>query len=120
MIVKWSLTSEVKLNGLKNLPGFWLPSLARVIIEKANEGVLFNDLNACNNFVLDNKNLVKLNLPVTIISGGQDLMTPAKYGLELSRIFPNSKFFNIETSGHMMMLEAPNKVNNILKNCLGL
>jgi pimeloyl-ACP methyl ester carboxylesterase len=47
-----------------------------------------------------------------------DRMTPPKYSQFLSERVADSRLHLIEGAGHMVMLEKPNEVNNIMKDFL--
>jgi pimeloyl-ACP methyl ester carboxylesterase len=53
-----------------------------------------------------------------IICGKEDLLTPVKYSQYLKQKIKNSELYIIEEAGHMVMLEKPNEVNQIIERFL--
>lgn len=58
--------------------------------------------------------LAKLSLPVHILAGDSDGLTPAVGGEALYRHLPNARFTVLEDCGHQLMLEKPLAVNAAL------
>ena len=56
-MINWSLSDRIKLNGA-NLIGLNLPNLINVIMSNSRKGLLYKNLSACNNFIL-NKNKIE-------------------------------------------------------------
>jgi pimeloyl-ACP methyl ester carboxylesterase len=52
-----------------------------------------------------------LNIPALIISGGQDPMFNEAMGANLASYFPDSKHLHLENTGHLIMPEDPNQIN---------
>ncbi len=117
MIVKWSFPYNVKLRG-GGAPSFWLPAIARKTLQNNEKLTLYRDLSACNNFILEKGSLNKIKIPVTIIAGQKDIMTPAREAKKLTENLIFSKLHILAKCGHMMMLEESEKVNEILKNLI--
>lgn len=54
--------------------------------------------------------LSSLAVPVSVLSGDQDGLTPASGGEALARHLPNAQFKMLEQCGHQLMLERPEHV----------
>ncbi len=76
--------------------------------------VWHDDFTACNNFDVLSE-LHKINVPVLILCGTEDRMTPPKYSHYLEQKIPGAKLELFPGSGHMLMLEKPNKVNTTIQ-----
>ena len=76
--------------------------------------VLLGDLLACNEFDVTGQ-LDKIKAPTLIISGAEDKMTPSKFSELLQAGIVNSQFHVLENVGHMVMLEQPDAVADLLK-----
>ena len=50
------------------------------LLERARPGVLFKDLQACNDYEQAPAAAAKVKVPVTVVLGERDLMTPPKAG----------------------------------------
>ncbi len=75
--------------------------------------VMLGDLIACNQFDLRER-LLEINQPALVISSGQDQMTPPRLGQFLAEQLPQAEFALIEPAGHMMMLEFPKQVAQLV------
>ncbi len=89
------------------------------LLEHSDEGVLFADLNACNEYKNGQAAAEKLsgNVSSAVISGDSDRMTPAKFGAKLCDAL-NGKFMLLEDCGHMMMSEQPEATLQAMKQTL--
>tara|TARA_B110000444_G_C18637183_1_gene499676 strand:+ start:56 stop:832 length:777 start_codon:yes stop_codon:yes gene_type:complete len=116
-MIQWSLPSNVKLNGSK-LIGLDLSNLVSVIMGNTPNGVLYQDLLACNNFSLKNESIKSIGALITIIAGEKDVMTPLKGAKKLIELLPNITFTSIKNIGHFHTLENPIEVNKIIKKSL--
>lgn len=90
-----------------------------VEIFSKNSQILLRDLTICDRFDLleDFKaGKIRFKVPTLAIVGEKDLLTPVKY----SKFFANfgAEIAIVENSGHMVMLENPKKLNEILRDFL--
>ncbi len=60
----------------------------------------------------------KMNLPVCLVWGKEDTITPAFVADEFHKLFPNSELHLIEKCGHAPMMEQPEKFNELLESFL--
>ena len=60
------------------------------------------------------KDLPKMVLPVCIIWGKNDTVTPPEVATEFNQLLPDSNLFWIDKCGHAAMMEHPNQFNEIL------
>lgn len=58
--------------------------------------------------------LPKMNLPVCLIWGRNDGVTPPNVAEEFNKLLPNSTLYWIEKCGHAAMMEHPKEFNSIL------
>lgn len=79
--------------------------------------VMLGDFLACDQFDLRDR-LAEIALPTLVISSGRDQMTPAKFGHFLAEQLPRAEFALIEEAGHMMMLEFPERVAQLVQDFL--
>ena len=75
--------------------------------------VMLNDFLACDQFDVRNQ-LAQITLPTLVISASADQMTPAKFGQFLADQLPQAELALIEQAGHMMMLESPTQVTQLV------
>lgn len=64
------------------------------------------------------KDLPKMTLPVCVIWGKNDIVTPPEVATEFNQLLPNSDLFWIDKCGHAAMMEHPDEFNSILDNWL--
>jgi pimeloyl-ACP methyl ester carboxylesterase len=62
--------------------------------------------------------LAEINLPVLLICGSADRLTPLKYSRYLQDHLPQAELVEVKGAGHMVMLEAPQKVNRAIASFL--
>ena len=76
--------------------------------------VLLGDYLACNEFDVTCQ-LEKINVPTLIICGADDKMMPLKFSELLRDGITNSQLHVLDHAGHMVMLEQPDAVADLLK-----
>jgi len=91
---------------------------ARDMIEKGIEtmlqskpAVLYGDFAACNRFDIMGR-VGAIRVPTLVVCGGDDVLTPPKYGQFLGEKIKGSRVEIIEGAGHMVMIEKPHEFNN--------
>ena len=62
------------------------------------------------------KDLPKICVPVALVWGKNDSVTPPKVAEEFHQLLPNSSLFWIDKCGHAPMMEHPKKFNIIVEN----
>ncbi|MCK5781516.1 MAG: alpha/beta hydrolase [Flavobacteriales bacterium] len=60
------------------------------------------------------EDIVHMDLPVCLIWGTNDTVTPPNVAEEFDGLFPNSELFWIEKCGHAAMMERPDEFNEVL------
>lgn len=93
-------------------PGVWMLGVGERLLERSAPGVFHADLTACNTF--DANGDVAFDCPVLVIAGDDDMMTPARAGLDVARSLPNARVVRLEGCGHAMLNERPNEVLDAL------
>ncbi|HEY9001222.1 MAG TPA: alpha/beta hydrolase [Mucilaginibacter sp.] len=64
------------------------------------------------------KDLHKINIPVALIWGKNDKITPPEVATEFNQLLPNSELYWIDHCGHAPMMEHPEEFNRLLKTFL--
>lgn len=91
-----------------------LVELASQRMAKLPANILLGDFNACDGFdVLDR--VGEITQPTLIICGEEDQMTPVWFSQYLEENIPGSHLEVIPKAGHMVMLEQPEIVADIVK-----
>ena len=62
------------------------------------------------------KDLPKICVPVALVWGKNDSVTPPRVAEEFHQLLPDSSLFWIDKCGHAPMMEHPKKFNNIVEN----
>jgi len=86
-------------------------------IAQAPQQQLFIDFNACNNFDVSGR-LGEIGVPVLILVGDKDKMTPLKASQYLDENIKNSALHTINGSGHHPMLEKKAETNQAIRQFL--
>src|ERR1041385_1880310 len=98
----WGHAPQVPLGANPN-PGMWMYGDALARLRRLAPGVLYNDLQACNEFEVSGH----VDCPVLLVLGKRDVMTPPNGAASLSQMLKQSKTKTIDYSGHSLMAEAP-------------
>ena len=75
--------------------------------------VVLHDFLACDQFDLRDR-LPEITVPTLVISASADQMTPPKFGKFLAEQLPQGEFALLEQAGHMMTLEAPDQLTQLV------
>ncbi|MBX3524063.1 MAG: alpha/beta hydrolase, partial [Xanthobacteraceae bacterium] len=108
MMTVWGFGHRAGLGGSLT-PGGWMMGKGVRTLETMKPGVLHADLSASNGYNASEA-AAKITVPVTIVLGERDLMTPAKNGKALATLIPGAKTVVLPGAGHMMLAEAPDDV----------
>src|SRR6202030_1932626 len=109
MVSIWGLGFQAELGG-SLAPGLWMHSGAQRVLEQCRPGVLFNDLSACNAYQHALTAAAQIAVPVTLILGEHDMMSPVKAGKALAAALSNSRTVVLPGAGYMMMAERPDEL----------
>lgn len=66
------------------------------------------------NFFTRYRRAWQLDIPILVVSGGQDPMFTAQMGADLAAHFPKSKHLHIANAGHLVMAEHPEVINQAI------
>ncbi|MFE3559954.1 alpha/beta fold hydrolase [Streptomyces sp. NPDC059193] len=58
------------------------------------------------------------DIPVTVVAGDKDMITPAGHSLAVKEALPSAELVVLESTGHLMMLERPETVTRLLTELL--
>ena len=114
-MINWGLPGPIKLSG-GNITGLSLPNYIYNLMSKNSINILNKDLNACNNFSLEENKVREITTPALIISGDKDIMTPKDSSIQLKNTLPNAKLEILDECGHFHTLECANQVRKIITN----
>jgi len=109
-------------------PGFFrlafAPSADPAVVEselhyfaEVSANLLFHDFTACNEFDITD-DLPLIELPVLVMVGDNDRLTPPKNSALLREKLPRADMVIIPDAGHFAMLEKPGQVNQAIHHFL--
>ena len=116
MVRIWGYGYRAGLGG-SLAPGMWLLGGAERLLERARPGVLFADLKACDDYRRGLAAAAEVTIPVTVVVGERDLMTPARAGRQLAAALSNARLVVLVSAGHMLMSERPDEVLAAVRDC---
>ncbi|MEJ6979186.1 alpha/beta hydrolase [Pedobacter sp. P351] len=102
-------------------PNFATKELVDEVFETVNDrGRVIRILSMAKSAIRHNlsKDLHKITIPVCLIWGRNDTVTPPDVAIEFHNILPNSELNWIENCGHAPMMEQPEEFNMYLKKFL--
>jgi pimeloyl-ACP methyl ester carboxylesterase len=102
----WGHAPQVPLGGNPN-PGMWMYGDMLARLARLAPGVLYNDLEACNEYAGGEAAAAKVKCPALFILGRRDQMASPKAGLAFAQLLPQAKTVQIAPSGHSLMAESP-------------
>jgi pimeloyl-ACP methyl ester carboxylesterase len=109
MVNIWSHGQRASIGGCL-APGVWMLGGGERVLERSAPGVLYTDLALCNDYRDALASAAKVKVPVTVVAGERDLMTPAKSGRELAAAIPGARMVTLPGAGHMLMSERSDDV----------
>ena len=113
MLTAWGHSPGAHFGG-NETPGMWMIGGLMRLFERGGEGVLHNDLKACNNYVNGIDAARSINCPSMLILGQHDMLTPARAARALAAEIKNSQTVVLDKTGHTIMSERP----DALLDCL--
>jgi pimeloyl-ACP methyl ester carboxylesterase len=108
-VVHWSFSPSAPLE---------LTRLAAKRMAELPADVMYNDFLACNSFDMSDR-LSEIHCPALVVCGKQDKMTPLSQAQHLAGNLPAGRLEVVPGAGHMVMLEQPLLVEEILLRFLG-
>ena len=76
-------------------------------MSNSRKGLLYKNLLACNNFILNKNKIKEVKTPFIIIAGSNDIMTSKNKSKILNDMLCNSRLEIINNVGHFHPLESP-------------
>lgn len=118
MVNVWGHGSRAHLGG-NQTPGMWMMGAGVRLLEKSAPGVLYADLNACNEYRHGLESAAALECTAHVILGRDDRMSPVRAAQPLIGALTDPRVTIIEDCGHMIMAERPGEVLDLLISALG-
>lgn len=73
----------------------------------------FGDFLACSRFDIQSR-LPGISVPVRIIAGDKDRLTPLRFAQSLANGLPDARLTIVEQAGHFTMLEQPDRIAHLI------
>ena len=108
LVVDWSFSTQTSAR-LKELAGKRMAA--------ARASVLYGDFRACNEFDVSAL-LTSISQPTLVVTGEDDRMTPLRYAQYLAEQIPGAQLAVIPEAGHMLQLEKPRQVAEVMREFL--
>jgi pimeloyl-ACP methyl ester carboxylesterase len=117
MVNIWGHGTRAHVGG-NQTPGMWMIGSGVRLLERSAPGVLYADLNACNEYREGLASSASITCPVHVILGKDDRMSPVRAARAMLDALSNPQVTIIENCGHMLMAEKPGEVLDILIDAL--
>jgi len=114
MVNLWGHDHGAQIGGNPS-PGMWMTGGAVRLLERSAPGVLYNDLNACNDYAAGLDSAGKIVCPVHVILGLNDIMAAPNAARALISALSNVRVTELPHCGHMLMSERPDQVLDAIK-----
>ena len=108
LIASWGFGRRAHLGGAQ-APGLWMMGGGVRLLERNIAGVLATDLNACNAYDGGAAAAAKLRCPTLLLLGELDRMTPPQAARPLAQRIADARVVTLPATGHMMMVEQPDR-----------
>jgi pimeloyl-ACP methyl ester carboxylesterase len=105
----WGFSKSAQIGG-NATPGNWMLGGGMRLMEKAGSGVIFNDLNACNEYVEGLNDAANIQCHALLILGDRDMLTPTRSASKVADVLPDAEIVVLQGSGHALLLERPDPV----------
>ena len=97
LIADWSFGPSAPTSAVETVRHGW---------QQTPRSITYGDFKACDGFDVMQK-VEDIRMPVLVLTGSEDKLTPPKYGAYLASNIPDAKHVIIPNAGHMMALEYP-------------
>ena len=117
MIMLFGHAYKAQLGG-NPVAGIDIVNSSMRLLERALDGTLFIDLNACNNYGKGLQAAQNVRASTTLILGEEDKMTPPASARDLLEKLASPELVTLKNCGHMMLSEQPEQVHRALVHAL--
>lgn len=118
MITDWGFGKTAHKGG-HQAPGLWLRGGGRALLAACPADVLGSDLAACNDWTGALDAAAKVTCPSLFVMGSGDRMTPVGASKGLRAAIRGAQTEILPNTGHMIMVERPNELIDIVSGFLG-
>lgn len=104
--------------GANPMPGLWCVGGGKRLLEQAAPGVLYTDLNACNDYADGLTRAAELRCPTLFLLGQRDQMTPPRAARDAAAAVADCRTVVVPGCGHMLSYERPDETLDALREFL--
>ena len=97
------------------MPGMSHLLMGKEVMAQNQNGVLLNDLNACNAYVAGGDAAGKVQCPTLMVLAKNDRMVPSKIGAKLADKISDCKLVVVPNAGHFVQSEKSFETNDALR-----
>lgn len=109
MLNFWGFSQSAQLGG-NPTPGNWMLGAGLRLMERARPGVIYADLNACNEYTAGPDHAARVECPALLVLGERDRLTPPRAARILAETLPHAETAILPGCGHAMLAERPDSV----------
>jgi pimeloyl-ACP methyl ester carboxylesterase len=109
MLNFWGYSKSAQLGG-NATPGNWMLGGGVRLMEKAEPGIIYTDLKACNDYIEGLEHAADVKCPALLILGERDMLTPTRSVRKVAEALPDAETVILEGSGHALLAERPDPV----------
>ena len=117
LMIAWGYGQSAHL-GRHRMPGLWMMRGGLRLLERAKEGVLYNDLLASHHYDNGQAAAEAVRCPTLFVLGDRDLMAPEKTARALAERMTNAEVALLPGAGHIMLEEQPDETLDALRRLL--
>lgn len=117
MLTQWGYSKRHLYGGNRN-SGIWMVGNTLRLYERSAPGVLFNDMNACNNYIVGLERAHQVQCKTVMILGEEDRLTPTRGTGPLQQALAHADVVVLPGAGHTIMAEEPNALLDALHKVL--
>ncbi len=110
MVIKWSMPRH---SG-HGRPRKWVLQMSDEFMTAAADGVLIDDLTACNSYADALAMAARVRCPTLLLLGENDVMTRPAAAQPLAAALVDARIVVIEKVGHMLQLERADEINEAI------
>lgn len=114
LVNSWGFGRKAQFGGHR-MPGLWMMRGGLRVLEQSGDGVLFNDLNACNAYSDGEAAAEAIECPVLFVLGEKDMMAPVKVARALAASMKQADIAVLTGVGHIMMEESPDETLDAMR-----
>ena len=110
MVIKWTLPNSSGYGRPKR----WVLAMSDDFMNAAESGIMANDLAACDAYAESLAMAERIRCPALLLLGENDKMTRPSAAQPLAAALSDARIIVVDKVGHMLPLEKPAEVNDII------